>query len=408
MQNGTLITRVKTFLRTPRGIIFGLWSSYFLYWAALAPVIPYLGVYFESIGLTGSQIGRLGSLRAMVAFISAITLAFLSDLLRRHKLVLIISALGMLIALFLFPRMLSFATLIPVVALYSVFIAPADSVLDEATLRALDNPRDYSIVRMGGSISWGIFVFAAGLIFNLPGVPLTFMFTLHIIFLAVFLVLALLLPETGAAAGDRKRASLADVWELFRFPGFALWMGILFLWGAVEASVINFIFLHIKNIGWSSALMGASMSVGILGEIAGFAAAKRIQGRVGSRRMMVYSLILRVFFFAATALITLPAPFLIVQALGGASFALMQAGSVAYVNERAPRRIGTTAQAVRGSVLQRLSTSVGALICGALYQAYGSTNMFLIMSAATLVTLLFAVILRTCEHRRASASYTKS
>jgi PPP family 3-phenylpropionic acid transporter len=404
MQNGSPIKRVKAFLRTPRGIITALWSTYFLYWAAVAPVIPYLGVYFESIGLTGSQIGRLGSLRAMVAFFSAIALSFLSDVFRRHKPVLIISALGMFIALFLFPRMLSFATLIPVVALYSVFIAPADSVLDEATLRALDNPRDYSVVRTGGSFGWGIFVFVSGLIFDLPGVPLSFMFTLHLIFLAVFLVLALLLPETGAPAGDRKRASLADIRELFRFPGFALWMGILFLWGAVEASVINFIFLHIQNIGWSSALMGASMSVGIIGEIAGFAAAKRIQGRIGSRRMMVYSLILRVFFFAAVALITSPALFLITQALGGASFALMQSGSVAYVNERAPRRIGTTAQAVRGSILQRLSTSIGALICGSLYQAYGSTNMFLIMTAVTLVTLIFAVILRTIEHRRASST----
>ena len=400
MQKTGLSSRIRAFFHTPRGILAGLWGAYFLYWGSLAPFVPFMGLYYASIGLSGTQIGQLGSLRSIVSFVSSITLAFLSDVLRRRKFILILCILGMIATLLVFPHMLSFATLLPIVALYSVFLSPGQAILDEATLRALNNPRDYSKVRVGGSYGWGIIVFAAGIIMDLPAVPLSIIFTLHIFFLVLLLALVLYLPEVKEIGpSESKGASISDVWALLRQPGFALWMLIIFMWGATEASVINFLFLHIRDIGGSSILMGAAMTIAIVGEIAGFTLAKRIQHKVGSRRMMVLSFALRIFWFAAVTLIKHPLAILPVQVLGGASFAMIESGSVAYFNERSPRRIGTTAQAVRSAVLLRLSTAVGALVCGVLYQARGSAFMFAVMGIASLITLVFALILRSVERK---------
>jgi PPP family 3-phenylpropionic acid transporter len=400
MQKPSLTARIRAFFHTPRGILAGLWGAYFLYWGSLAPFIPFMGLYYASIGLSGSQIGLLGSLRAIVSFVSAIALAFLSDVLRRRKLILIICISGMIAALLVFPHMLSFATLLPIVALYSVFLSPATAILDEAVLRALKNPRDYSKVRVGGSYGWGMIVFAAGIIINLPAVPLSIMFSLHIFFLVLLLALVLYLPEVKEIGpSETKGASFADVWALLRRPGFALWMLIIFLWGIADASVINFLFLHIQGLGGSSVLMGAAMTIGIVGEITGFTVAKRVQHKVGARRMMVLSFALRILWYAAVALIKHPLMILPIQVLNGSSFSMIESGSVAYFNERAPRRIGTTAQAVRSAVLMRLSTAVGSLICGALYQAYGSATMFGIMGIVSSISLVFALILRSVERK---------
>ena len=46
-----------------------------------------------------------------------------------------------------------------------------------------------------------------------------------------------------------KKASLKDVLDLLRHPGFGLWMGVIFLFGLAEASLINFLFLHVRDIG---------------------------------------------------------------------------------------------------------------------------------------------------------------
>jgi predicted MFS family arabinose efflux permease len=389
--------------KTPRGSLIGLWLAYFLYWGSLAPFVPYVGLFYESVGLTGSQIGQLGSLRAVVSFISAIALAFLSDILRRRKLILILCVLGMITALILFPYMASFATLLPVVVLYSIFLSPVLAILDQDTLGALEDPRNYSKVRMGGSFGWGIIVFGAGLLMDVPGIPLMIMFPLHIFFLTLLLALVIFLPDANSVhAPDPRRASLADVGNLLRQPGFALWMGVIFLFGTAEASIINFLFLHIRDLGGSSALMGLSMTFAILGEIVGFSLARRLQGRVGSRRMIVLSLLLRMLWYAFITLTRQPVMILFIQILGGVSFSLIESGSVAYVNERAPRRIGTTAQAVRSAIFLRLSGTVGALIAGALYTAHGSVYMFTIMGFSLLAILILAITLRTVEKRRGS------
>ena len=75
----SLITRIKIIFHDPKGRTAGLWWTYFFYWGSLAPFIPYVGLYYESVGLTGTQIGQLGSVRSIISFASAILLAFLSD-----------------------------------------------------------------------------------------------------------------------------------------------------------------------------------------------------------------------------------------------------------------------------------------------------------------------------------------
>ena len=401
MQKTNLPAQIKTFFRTPRGTRAGLWGAYFFYWASLAPFIPFLSLYYEGIHLTGGQIGQLTSIRSLVSFASSILLAFLSDFLRRRKLILRVCVLGMTAALLIYPRAASFTTLVPIVVLYSVFLSPTGAILDETTLESLDDPRNYSKVRMGGSVGWGILAFITGWLLDNTAVSLTIIFSLHIILLILLFAFSWLLPEGGRAPGRKaEKVSVKDVWKMLRLPGFLPWMGIIFLWGVGDSSIINFLFLHIKGIGGSSSLMGATMSTAILGEIIGFAAAKRIQHKVGTRMMMILSFVMLCIWMIAASLTKQPAVILLLMVIAGAGFTLMHAGSVAYVNQRAPKHIGTTAQAIRGAIQMGLGSSVGALISGALYQAYGSAALYRIMAGISLIGLLLALLLRSVERAR--------
>ena len=401
MQKTSFTARINTFFRTPRGTRAGLWGAYFLYWASLAPFIPFIGLYYESINLNGSQIGQLSSIRSLVSFISSILLAFLSDVLRRRRLILRVCILGMASALLIFPRAASFATLVPIVVLYSIFLSPTNAILDETTLLSLDNPRDYSKVRTGGSVGWGILVFITGWLLDNAAVNLTVIFNLHIFLLALLLAFSWLLPEASRAPGaSAKKVSLKDVWEMLRLPAFLPWMGIIFLWGVADSSIIAFLFLHIKHLGGGTSLMGTVLSASILGEIVGFTAAKRIQHKVGTRRMMILSFAVLCFWFTAASLIKQPVFFLFFMIIAGAGFSLMHAGSVSYVNMRAPKQIGTTAQAIRGAIQMGLGSSIGALISGVLYQAYGSAALYRIMAVVAFIGFLLALLLRFLELSR--------
>ena len=396
---------IQAFFRSPRGTLAVLWTAFFLYLAGPASFMPYVGLYYESINLRGWQIGQLGSIRSLVSFISSILLAFLSDVLRRRKMILRACILGMITALLLFPHAASFATLLPIVILYSIFLAPTNSILTETTLNALDNPRDYSKIRLGGSVGWGLIVLITGLLLNNPAFNLNIIFTLHIFFLILLLIFSWFLPEAKRAPRQSTgKASPKDIWNMLRLPTFLPWMGILFLWGLTAASISNFLFLHIKDIGGSPALMGTALSVSLLGEIGALAAAKRIQQKVGSRKMMILAFGVRAIWFAATAFIKQPALILINQFIGGTGFSLIHAGGVAYVNQRAPRQIGTTAQALRGAIQFGLGGGVGALISGALYQAYGSAALYRTMAFISLGAFLLALLLRSVEHSRSKSA----
>jgi len=401
MRKTSPAARIKGFFKTPRGTLTGLWAAFFLNMAGMAAFVPYVGLYYESINLQGWQIGQLSSIRSLVSFISSILLAFLSDVLRRHKLILRACILIMITALLLYPHAASFTTLLPIVMLYSITLSPTNSILTRTTLNALDNPRDYSIVRMGGSIGWGIITLVTGLLLDTPAFDLNIIFSLHIFFLVLLFVFSWFLPETDPSSSRSDgKASPKDIWNMLSLPAFLPWMGIIFLWGLTEASISSFLFLHIKHIGGSPALMGTALSVSLLGEIAALAAAKRIQNKLGSRRMMILAFVVRVFWFAAAAALQEPPLILINMFIGGTSFSLIHAGGVAYINQRAPGRISTTAQALRGSIQFGLGGSAGALISGALYQAYGSAALYRIMAGVSLIGLLLALLLRSVEHAR--------
>lgn len=401
MTKTNVFTQIKKYFLTPRGIVVSMWLAFFMYMASTGSFMPYTSLYYESLGLPGSQIGQLGSIRNLVAFVSSISLAFLTDVFRRRRLIMRLCILAMIAALLVYPHAVSFITLLPIVILYSTFLAPTNSIITETTLNALENPRDYSLVRMGGSVGWGIIVFITGLFINNPKFGLPFIFPIHIFLLVLLLAFTWLLPETkNDSTTKMDKPTAKDVLDLLRLPVFLPWMGIIFLWGATESSISNFLFLHIKQIGGSPSIMGTAITVSIVGEIAGLAAAKRIQHKVGTRMMIIFSFLIRVIYFAAATIITNPFLFLVNQLIGGASFSLIHAGSVGYVNRRAPSHIGTTAQAIRGAIQFGLGGGFGALVSGVLYQEYGSIPLFRIMGIISLFGLIMAIILRRIDRAR--------
>lgn len=68
---------------------------YLIYWAACSCLTPYLGNYYESRGLTGSQIGMLGSAVSAVIILSSSFTNYMADCTRKPKLILIIALFGM-------------------------------------------------------------------------------------------------------------------------------------------------------------------------------------------------------------------------------------------------------------------------------------------------------------------------
>jgi len=401
MQQAGLLKRIKIFVNTPRGASIAMWIAYFIYWAGGAAVLPYISVYYDSIALRGSQIGMLNSIPYFITLISSILFAFLSDVSRRNKLVLGICVVGLITALLLFPTATSFITLLPFVLMWSLFSAPTNPIMDQTTLVSLEDPGNYGRIRVGGSIGWAIMVSVTGYLIDNLGFGLPVIFYINAIFLGVFFLFIYFIPsQRRVDTAPENRASLQAVRDLLRQPGFLVFLLLLVIWGIGEATIGNFLFLHIKFLGGSSTLMGTALSASLIGEITTFSLANRIQRRVGALRMMLASFLVLFTWLMGISLIRDPNIIPFFQVFGGAGFALIQSGSVAYVDKRAHKAIGTTAQAIRGGVMAGLGVGTGSLITGIIYEAAGSVFLFRTMAFFVLGGFFAALLFYLRDRRR--------
>ncbi len=401
MPKNNLTARIQAFRNTPRGAQINLWLAYFIYWAGAAAVMPYIAVYYETVGLKGSQIGQLNSIPFFVSMISSIILGFLSDVSRQHKKILRLCAAGMIVVMALFPNAHTFLTFLPIVFMWSFINAPFNSILDQTTLNALENPADYGKIRVGGSIGWGIMVLVTGFLVDKLGRGYGIIFYIHILFLILFLVNTLGMPHGRRVAADpENQPSLKKVVDMLRQPGMLPVLLMIAIWGVGEASITNFLFLHIKSLGGSSTLMGVALSISLVGEIVAFSLANKLQVKIGPVRMMLLSFVVLFTWLLGLSLIRNPNAIPFFQVFGGAGYALIQSGSVAYVNARAPKEVGTTAQAIRGGVLSGLGIGIGTLISGLIYETSGSVVLFRNMSILTLAGFVMGVVLYLNNQRR--------
>ena len=224
------ISRIRAFFRTPRGARIGMWLSYFIYWAGAAAVLPFMSVFFESVNLKGGQIGQLNSIPFFVSLISSVGFAFLSDRLRKRKLILLVCVAGLIVTLSIFPNLSAFSAFVPLVLLYSIFNAPTNPILDQTTLSTLENPENYGKIRVGGSIGWGIMVLATGFLIDNLVIGLPVIFYINIALLAVFSILMLFLPEPKSAETESKEpVSVRELWKMLRLPGFIAFLIIIII-----------------------------------------------------------------------------------------------------------------------------------------------------------------------------------
>lgn len=362
-------------------------AFYFLYYASLAALMPYLAIYFASRGLGGLEIGILTSLFALVTMFGAPFWTEVADATGRHRTVLV-SVIGVVLAAALG---LSLATdLVPLAlftALLAFHLAPAMPLLDHAVLEALgDRAHAYGRQRVWGAIGWAVAAPAAGWVTGTFGLPWAFY-----LFFAVMPWVALVaarVPYAASTGTRRVGGGLSLVlrdsrWIPFLFTGFAGGVGL--------ALASYFLPLHLRDLGASFTLIGVAVAIPAVAEIPVMVLGGALLARVGSRRMLIVAVAMMALRLLLTGVFTDHAALATVQVLHGPSFGVLWIAGVAYARELAPPGSRAVAQGLFLAVTGGLGGFAGSLLGGATYDALGGAGTFLVAAAFTaLAAVLFA------------------
>ena len=363
-------------------------AFYFIVYAALAALLPYLAVYYESLGLSGQQIGTLAAIPPLVTFLSAPLIGAITDVSQRHKLILGISILGFSGSVLAIWAVRSFWGLIPVIVFYAFFLAPIFPLIDRSVLNILGNRKDqYGKQRMWGAVGWGIMGPIAGLLIELGGLRWAF-YGCFIVSLGLMIILQAT-PIQQISIRNRFAEGLK---RLFANWSVGFFFVIMVIGGMGLSMIHNYFFIYLDGLGANSILKGWSLTIATFSELVVMFFSDKLLKRWKANWLVALSLLVLACRLFLYAVVRSPEIALLVQLLHGPTFGLIWVAGVSYVGEITPPGLGNTVQGFFSGIVMGLGSALGAFLGGVLYKSIGFSLMFMILGGVVLLSGLSFVV----------------
>ena len=360
-------------------------TFYFLYFAALAAFSPYVVLFWQSIGLSGAQIGLLSFIPPLVVLVSSPFWTGLADARRAHRLLMALAIVGVSAVVASAPGVSAFAGALLIAPLFAFFSAPIIPMADSATMTSLaaeGAPEMYGRVRLGGTFGWALAAPLVGALVASRGIPSAFWTYAALMILAMLVGLKFRFPGHTARVPvwqGMRRLVVKRGWIFFLLLGVVAGMGF--------AAVNNYLFAYLKELGIGTAVAGLALTISTVSEIPIMFFANRILRRLGSRGLLLLSILVTGGRLILYAVFTSPAGILIFQLINGFTFPAFWIAAVAYANEHAPSGMEASAQGLFGAAVMGVGAALGGLIGGLLIGSIGGRGMYLLFGTFTLIAL---------------------
>ena len=360
---------------------------YFIFFSAIGCLIPYLNVYFAQKGLTGAQIGWLGSVAPLIALTANPIWGAIADRWQAHRYVLALCAVGAGLISLGYLRVDSFWPLLLVTVALTFFRTPIGSLLDSSVLdMARRVGAHYGRQRMWGSVGFVLATLALGRFIVLSDIRV--LFWVHGILLAIFCAgLALLLP-IGAKPGAV--SLLAGLKQLAKQPSYMSFLGAMALLGIGTSSYVNFTGLHMLEVGGDQQWLAWAWAANGMAEGPIMFLGARWFARFRYSRLLQVGFAGYTVVWALMAMANTPFLLLLCAAANGLCYGTLWAAAVNYAGEAAPPGLSATAQALIGAAQSGIGWSIGSVLAGYLWDAAGGGVVFAMAACAALAAgLLF-------------------
>jgi MFS transporter, PPP family, 3-phenylpropionic acid transporter len=359
-------------------------AFYFFYFAAMASLSPFLVLYYEQRGLSGSQIGLLAGLPPLIGLFSAPLVGGLADATQKHSLFLRGGIVSLALAILALSLAGSFVVFIFCIIFYAFSIASILPLVDNTVLDLLgDRKNQYGKQRLWGSVGWGLAAPVAGLLVDDSGLQWAF----YVCF-SILLVLLAVSFRLQVSRGHLSRTFWSGLRLLLTNQQWFLFLSVIFTGGASLAIIHSYLFLYLNALGAGAVTMGLALTVSTISEFLVMFYADRLLARFGTRGLLILALaifVIRLFGYAYTSL---PWVILLLQLLQGPTFAGMWLAGVARADELAPPGMGATAQGLLSGVMMGLGSAFGAITGGIIYQNWGIPVLFQLNGLAVLLCLV--------------------
>lgn len=359
-------------------------AYYFCYLGGWGFILPFLNLFYVSLGLSGAQIGLFGSVSALVSLVVAPV--WVSQVRRQPQprrylqLALFLGAVGYQ----LIGRQTSFVPILLIVFLQTFATSGIPPMSDSlAVAVAQSSGSGYGTIRVWASVGWIATVLFSGWLIERWGFQASFM-GVSLAFLIGVILLFSIRPQhfSDPLQGERPRASLLSairrVLQDRTLVGVALALVAI---GFLNSGVVQFENVFLAQLGASKSLISVAGVLSALVEIPCMVWADRLMRRHGAHRLLLVALAMIMLLRIAVFLLPAIGTILGTRLVGGISFSLYTIAFVGLISQRTPAAETGTVLALFAATLGGLVNIVASPAAGVLFDILGGRWLYVLAMA---------------------------
>lgn len=377
-------------------------AFFFGYYGFVGVFMPYISLYFSDLGMTAVQIGLLMSLAQAMRIVGPNLWGWVADHTQKRARVLQFTALGGLLSFIGMFFGATFAQLLLVMMFLNLFTS-AQGPLSEALM--LSGMRGdltyYGKLRLWGSIGYIVVVMGAGWLIDWGGIGL--MLWISIALLGFVLLVSVRFKEPGQEP-EQKQQEKASMKALMMRKEIVAFLTSSCLMIAAHMAKYVFLSLYLKDLGYSSTMIGVMWSIGVVAEIIFFFYQAPLFRKFGVPTLWLLSLLVAIVRFL---MIGFGAEYLLVllaaQVLHGITFGVHHAATVTTLQRWFSGPLQARGQALLISVSYGLGGMMGGLILSNVWDQFGPQVVYLVAAGFAFCGWIAASLSIRWQRQRDSA-----
>lgn len=361
-----------------RDLIFAR-AYYFAFMGGWGFILPFINLFYVSLGLSGAQIGTIGSVSATVGLV--VSPILVSEIKKRPQARGILQASLMLgaIGYFLLGQQTVFLGILVMIFFQSLVGAGIMPASDAMAVHVSEEAgTGYGSVRVWASVGWILTVPASGWLIERFGFQAGFL-GVSLMWLTGALLTLLIQPRyfvSRRLAGQLQsnlRTALRRIVSDRTLLGYAI--ALIFM-GFLNNGVLQFENVFLAELGASKLLISFAGILSAIVELPFMIYADRYVRRVGAHRVMLFATLM--IFFQRAAVLLLPSigTIMIVRFIGGVSFSFMTIASVFLISSRTDPAETGTVLAIYTVTLAGLVSVLAAPVSGGIFDAIGARWLY--------------------------------
>ena len=358
-------------------------AAYFAFYAGIACWGPYIVLYYQRLGLSGTQIGVLNAVLPLGMAFMAPFWGYVADSRRAHRAILRTALMTTAVIALLLAGTSNFLLILPLIMVLAIMGTTASPLIDSygVTLSA-QYGLGFGQLRVWGSIGYTVVVWLIG--YAMGGEVSRLFLLCYAATLTATCAATFGLPQRRESKAQNR---FQGATTMLRRTDIRVVLLTVYLLAISTNPVFGFFGIFIKELGGSTSLLGATSAAAAISEFPVMFLGSMLTERLGSRRMLIVALVMYCIRMALYSVVPSAVWVLPVQLLHGFSFGIYLMATVTLMHQLVGSELAATAQGLLASAMA-FGQVTGSLVAGILLDRIGIFAIYRVSVGITLVALI--------------------